>query len=258
MSKKTREVKRAKAIKKTKEYKRNPTTGGNTMKMKVSEIRLDPDLLAMRPINAIFVSRYRQAYRQGADFPPPFVDQKDNCVSGAHRVTAMLQEFGEDHEIDVVKKRFKTNKERLEFFAKENTKHGNPLDGFSKKKISLALIKEGATEEDVARIFDVSVKRVIHWGDNNVMVEIGNGKTEARPAKRGLDVKKPITEKQYQEHIVKDRGVPKSAPITSLTGQLIRWIKNGFVPKSEVNIDLLAELRDEIDAWLGREEAKAA
>lgn len=224
------------------------------MKMKLNEINQDPTLLSMRPVNTVFVSRYRQAYRQGADFPPIIIDQKNRIISGNHRFTALVQEFGDEHGVDVIKKKFKSDKDRLEFFAQENTKHGNALDGISKKRISLALIKEGATQEDVARIFDVSVKRVIHWGDNNVMVEIGKGKTDVRPAKRGLDVKKPITEKQYKEHIAADRGVP----ISSLTGQLTRWIRNGFVSKSEVNIDLLAELRDEIDVWLGREEAKAA
>jgi len=224
------------------------------MKVKLKDIKLDPVLLEMRPINTVFVSRYRQAYRQGADFPPPIVDQNNFSVSGAHRVTAMLQEFGEDYEIEVVKKNFKTDKHRLEFFAKENTRHGNPLDGISKKRISIALIKEGATEEDVAKIFDVSVKRVIHWGDNNVMVEIGKGREpDIRPAKNGLDVKKPITEKQYNEHIKADRGVP----ITSLTKQLLRWLRNGFVKRSETNMGILQDLNNEISMWLN-EEAKAA
>jgi hypothetical protein len=223
------------------------------MKLKLKQVNQDQNLLSIRPVNTVFVSRYRQAYRQGAGFPPITIDQHKMIVSGNHRYAALLAEFGEEHEIEVVQKKFKTDRDRLEFFANENTKHGNALDGISKKRISLALIKEGATQEDIARIFDVSVKRVISWGGNSVMVEIGKGKTEPMPAKRGLEATRPMTKIQYKEHIKADRGVP----ITSLTGQLMRWLRNGFVADTEVNRELLQELGLEIESWL-KDKVKAA
>jgi hypothetical protein len=225
------------------------------MQIKLSQIKQNPDLMQLRTVNDVFVSRYRQAYRQGANFPPIILDQKKYLVSGYHRFQAMLREFGEDHETEAEIKKFKTNRDRLEFFTAENAKHGNPLDGISKKRISIALLKAGATQEDVARLFDVSVQRIIQWGNGSVMVEIGNGRIESKPAKRGLEPPATITETQYQQHIQVDRGLPIKSQIT----QIIRWLDNGFVADTDTNRELLTSLKKAIEEWgLSCDEEQAA
>ena len=215
------------------------------MKIKLSEIKNDPKLMQLRTVNEVFVSRYRQAYRNGAQLPPPVIDQNNLLISGYHRIPALIKEFGSDHEIEVIQKQFKNLKAKIEFFTSENTKHGNPLDGISRKRITVALIKAGATQEEISKLFDVSVKRIIQWGNGSVMVEIGNGNIDSKPAKRGLEPPEPITKQQYDEHIRIDRGMP----IKSQVEQIIRWLENGFVADTEANREILTNLKSAIEQW---------
>lgn len=216
--------------------------------VKIKDIRTDHKLITLRPVNIVFVSRYRQAYRSGVDFPLIVVDNNNLVVSGNHRYQAMLEEFGQDHEITVYQRTFNTEKDRLEFFASENASHGNPLDGISKKRIAVSMIDAGATQEDVARVFNVPVQKVIKWGDNCAMMVLGNGKTTPVPLKKGPDVEpgQEITQKEYAEHVQCDIG---KSPF-SIACQLSRWLRNGWVKKTDTNIECMRELSVNIDTWL--------
>ena len=218
------------------------------IKVKIKDISTDPKLITLRPVNIVFVSRYRQAYRTGADFPLIIVDSQNLVVSGNHRYQAMLEEFGPDYEITVNQKAFKSEKDRLEFFAAENSHHGNPLDGISKKRIAVSMIEAGATQEDVARVFNVHVQKVIKWGDNCAMLVIGRGKTTPVPLKKGPDIEpgQIITRKEYKEHIQCDIG---KSPF-SIAEQLSRWLRNGWVKKTDTNLKCLRDLSANIDTWM--------
>ena len=217
---------------------------------KLSTLKIDKGLTELRPVNAIFVSRYRQAYRAGADMPPIVIDKKTRrIISGNHRYQAMVEEYGPDHSVDVVEKTFKTERERLEFFVKENATHGNALDGITKKRLSIALAAAGATPEEIASLFNVSVKRVENWGEHGAFVVFGNAKKpKLVPMKRGVEVPQgqTISELQYKEHIDADRGVK---PVT-IAAQLTRWIRNGWVAASDENVAAIKRLGNVIEAWM--------
>lgn len=216
--------------------------------MKLAEIKHDDKLLKLRPVNQYIVNRYRQAYRSGADMPLITVDQTGIIYSGNHRFSALVAEYPEDYVIAVNVLPKMSEKDKLKFFADENAKHGHPLDGISKKRISFALVNAGASEEEIAQIFNISVKKVIKWGDEFVMVQQGNNIPEPKPVKYGPEINKdnPIQETTYNEHINQDRG--GSALV--FANQLIRWLNNGWVAKSEKNIETFAELKNYIDNWL--------
>lgn len=222
---------------------------------KLNELFIDKNLTELRPINAIFVSRYRQAYRSGAEMPLIVIDKKTNkVISGNHRYTALMQEYGPDHKVKVKSLDFKNEKERLEFFVRENATHGNPLDGITKKRLAIALTDAGATPEEIAGLFNVSVRKVEHWGDHGAIVTIGRGKTTKMvPLKRGVEIPpdETITEKQYKEHITSDRGVKPS----TMAAQLTRWLNNGWVAASDQNTLAMDLLREAIDRWMGKEAA---
>lgn len=222
---------------------------------KLVELVIDKSLKELRPVNIVFVSRYRQAYRSGAEMPLIVIDKKTNkIISGNHRYMALLQEYGPDHEIEVKELTFKSEKERLEFFVRENATHGNPLDGISKKRLAIALTDAGATPEEIANLFNVSVRKVENWGDHGAIVTIGRGKkTKMVPLKRGVEIppNETITEKQYKEHITADRGVKPA----TMAAQLTRWLNNGWVSASDENVLAMEHLREAISGWMGKEAA---
>ena len=216
------------------------------MQKKISALIIDERLTELRPINMFFVSRYRQAMRNGANFPPPIVEKgTGRVVSGKHRVSAYLEEFGADHQIDVVERKFKSESEVLRLFAEENSKHGNPLSGYSMKYITQRLLSLGDTPEEIASALNIPVKKVQDMGGMSVFV-IGNGKKEKKPIKHGLEHKagSNITEADYTCHQRQDRGVPAR----NLATQLTRWIENDWIDKDDdATVTALRELHAALD-----------
>lgn len=224
--------------------------------VKVSELIIDENLTRLRPVNEVFVSRYRQAYRAGKDLGEIIVDTKNRVVSGNHRVTALMEEFGEDHELSVSVKKYESEREVLEDFARHNADHGNALSGASQRAITIELIKNGADREDIAQLFGVSVKRIENWAGMTVMVIGGkSGKTrhpQPMPAKHGIEPGTTMERDQYETHWKQDRGISAS----SQANQLYRWIENGWV-KDEKSINALRHLSKLIQKTFSVEEGVA-
>lgn len=222
--------------------------------MRVSDLVIDENLTWLRPINEWYVSQYRQNYRSGIDMGEIIVERDTNkVVSGNHRVTAMIREFGPGHEITVSVETYKSERELLERFTACNLPHGNALDGKQRRAISTELIKYGASREEVASLFGVSVKRVEEWAGMTVMVIGGkSGKSKnpvPMPSKNGVEPGTTMTQEQYREHWVHDRGVSA----VSQAEQLIRWIDNGWIKDAKSRSALL-RLRDVIDRNITEEE----
>lgn len=230
-----------------------------TKSIKLSKLKIDKKLTQLRPINLMYVSRYRQAYRTGANMPMIIIEKgTDRVTSGNHRLTAMLQEYGPDQKMEVIEKSYKSEKEVLGDFIKENVDHGNALDGASRTRLSMALIDEGATYEEVAELFNVAVIRIKKWGEKTVIV---TGKTKkgvktqrVGVAKRGSNIKgKTVTEKQYKKHTQKHRGLP----VTSMANQLSDYLDNDWVARDENNTKALNRLYKALDSFLSKGGEKA-
>jgi hypothetical protein len=218
------------------------------MKIKLKNLNTDSEILAIRNVNPLFVSRYRQAMRQGDQFPPLLIDGRTKTIiSGYHRYEAYLAEYGKDHTVDVVSKTYDTEADRIEEAVKENSKHGNPLDGISRRRAALKLAELGRDAEAISRLLGVSVKRVEKMGDLVVCVR---GQSAPQPVKRGLEHIRgeTVSAKDYKEHVKADRGVP----VVSLANQLTRWFRNGWISDDERTIDAIAELRTEANTYLER------
>ena len=216
--------------------------------IEASELFVDQKLVRLRPINIMFVSRYRQAYRAGAKMPPLVIERGTNrIVSGNHRIQAILEEFGAGKKVECIVKQFRNEKAVLKFFAEENAHHGNALDSISKKRLTMALMDQGASEKEIARIFDVSVKRVIKWMGKNIIVIGKEGKKYTAPWKRGPEIQDmEVKEEVYREHETHDRGVS----IRTLVNQLIRWFDNDWIGRNEKNIELLEMLQERISIFI--------
>lgn len=198
------------------------------MKKKVKELVIDEKLTELRPVNIYFVSRYRQSLRSGAIFPPVIIEKGTNrVVSGNHRVTMYLQEYGAEHEIEVIEREFKSEADVIRTFAEENSKHGNPLSGYSQKYITQKLLEYGEQPEVIAQVLNIPVQKIKKIGDMNFVVIGKNKKKEYKPIKHGLEHKagSTVNSKTYEVHKEHDRGVPAK----SQADQLCRWIKNDWI-----------------------------
>lgn len=217
------------------------------MKIKIGKLKIDTELTRLRPINGVFVSRYRQAYRTGANMPLITIEAKTKkVISGNHRLTALLQEYGKNHEIDVIAKNYSSRREMLVEFVHENTSHGNALDGISRRRLSHALLQEGMTTEEVAQLFNVSVQRVEQWEDFKVIVQDhGNQTTEF--VKAGFKPKSGVISKsEYQTHIKADRGLS----VYAQAAQLTRWLDGGHIELSKENVQALNALNLALNRFL--------
>jgi len=219
------------------------------MKRKLNTLTQDDRIVDLRPVNQLFVSRYRQAMRNGDKFPPLVIDQNDAIVCGYHRRDAYLAEYGEDHAVEVVKRTFSSEAERIEEAIRDNARHGNPMDGITRKRAVLMLTELGRDPEAIGRLLGISCKRVEEMAGMAVLVIGGKygkrGKSE--PVKRGLEhmAGRKVTEDQYEAHKKRDRGVPAAQSAR----QLIRWIESGWIEWSdESTFDAMMDLRAAIDA----------
>jgi hypothetical protein len=204
------------------------------VKIKLKDIKQDPTILELRPTNPVVVSRYRQAMRCGDVFPKPIIDQKRNIVAGNHRYEAYLGEYGEDHEIEAIQKKYKDEASRIEDAIRDNARHGSPLDGISRRRAILKLTELGRSTEAIATLLGVSCKRVCELAGMSVLV-IGGG---TQPIKHGLEhmAGRQVTQEEYDQHRTRDRGVP----VKQAAQQLIRWIENGWIDTTdEAAVDAL-------------------
>lgn len=228
-------------------------------KVKLIDIHMDEKLLFLRKVNPQTVHAYREKYRNGEKFPPIIIQQgTGRVVSGNHRYTAMLKEFGSDYEAEVIEKHYPTERDVLIDFVTENTRHGLPLGQYSKSLIINELMNnEGCSKEDIAKIFNISVRRVEKYGDNMVSVIIGGtGKKpqiESRPAKRGFAPSRALTMDEYLEHHMKDRGIP----IGQKVNELVRWLNNDLVHRSDNNMASIERLKASCEKWLEKAEVEA-
>lgn len=217
--------------------------------MKLKDLKQSEELLELRPVNAVTVSRYRQAMRQGAEFPPLKVDTVHGIVVGGnHRMAAMLAEFGENHDVKVTKVKLETWADVLEEFAVDNAKHGMPLEGFSRRRTALALIEAGKPPEEVARLFDVSQGRLEQWGATTVRVIGKRGKQTAKPVKHGVPQDAtPVKEAEYQKHVRADKGVT----VRHMAEQITSYAERGWLQlEDDKEKASLTRLRDALIAAL--------
>ena len=204
------------------------------MKIKASKIKPDTEIKALRPINDVVVSRYRQAMRNGDVFPPLVVDASNRLISGYHRLAAATLEFGEHSEIEIVREKFADKAGRIERAIEDNAKHGHALDGVTRKRAAIRLAELGREPGAIARLLGVSVKRVEELAGMHVVVTGGKGsKPERKAIKHGLEHMAGTVMKadQYESHAAADRGVP----VLQSARQLTRWIKNGWINEENAN-----------------------
>jgi hypothetical protein len=213
----------------------------------LKELKFSERLMALRTVDAFTVSRYRIAMRSGAKFPNPVIDSDTmEIVSGNHTITAMLAEFGDDHIIEVSGKKYKSEADKIADFARHNVGHGRPMDGWTQRKIALALAEAGQEPEAIAKLLNVPVSHLQRWGDRTVVVMGRDKVREVRPLKGGVVVPSgKMTAAQYERHADADIGMS----FRDLANQTAERLEKGWYDaEDESEIAALNRLRAAVSA----------
>jgi len=202
-----------------------------TTKIAIRDLIERQDVLSIRRPNDVTVSQYRQAMRNGDKFPPIVINERNEIVCGYTRTEAYRQEYGEEHKVSAQVIEFANDAELVKYAVADNSKHGQRLDGISRKRACIELSKRGVTPEEIGKILGVSVQRVEMMGGQVVYVRGSGKKRELRPVKHGLQhiAGTTVSEKEYEQHERADRGVSARQNAQ----QLIRWIDNGWIDQTD-------------------------
>lgn len=98
-------------------------------KLKAAEVVLDFDLYPRNNVDPHNVRTLCDALASGAELPPIVICKKSKRVAdGFHRVKAVLKFFGDDAEIEVVERTYKSDADLFLEAMRYNASHGCKLD----------------------------------------------------------------------------------------------------------------------------------
>jgi len=130
--------------------------------IKISELEYDKTLYPRIKINHNTVIKYYGAMRMGNKFPPILVGDYSNkkfIIDGWHRLEA-YKKLRKSH-IDVIIKKFNTERNVFIEAVKSNSKHGKPYDEQDEKKIILKLKKMSVEPVDISNIISIPKTSVL-------------------------------------------------------------------------------------------------
>ena len=201
-------------------------------KVKLMDIVIDPTI-QVREVESYTVSKYAQAMRAGAEFPPIILEQGTNrAVCGNHRYYAYKTAFGPEYEIPVEFRTFANEAEIIRLAARDNISHGRQLDTWDQKRIVSRLLALGDTPEQLAELLSLPVRKIEEWGGMTVFVVGRKSRTRhVAPIKHGLEhmAGKTLKAEQYEEHERRDPGVP----VKNMAAVITRHIVNGWIDESD-------------------------
>jgi hypothetical protein len=99
------------------------------MKVFIADLVLDYEIYPRQTVDATHVSHLCQAIASGTEIPPIIICKKTNrVIDGFHRIMAIKKLYGEDADVEVVKKQYKNEAHTLLDAIKYNADHGRKLD----------------------------------------------------------------------------------------------------------------------------------
>lgn len=178
------------------------------------------------------VSRYAEAMKMGAIFPPPavaLVEGKNAIVDGVHRIKAMdlLAGFS-PRKVKVEFLGEMTEEQAFEESVRRNAIHGSRFDASDLRKIVGIFEKHGRDLSYVSGVLCMSKERLEFRRESPRSVTYPSGarnRTEGQPSPLGMGLQ-------------------------DLISWTIKFVKEGKV--GEEMLDSLTQLRDEINSFLAR------
>ena len=133
----------------------------NETTMKLSELVLDYELYPRARINPQNVARLKESLQAGDVLPPLLVDESTRTlIDGFHRYQAYHELYGEDHECDVVLRRYADRGAMLIEIGRTNARHGQPLSVGDKERFVLMAQRMGLYIDEVAGSLAITKEKV--------------------------------------------------------------------------------------------------
>lgn len=205
--------------------------------------------LAVREINGQLITRYAEAKKGGAEFPPVLLEQGTNrLVAGFHRVRAYQMVLEPDAQIPAEHREFADAAALLLAAGESNSNHGLQMTRFEQKNLTARLLDLKVKRERIAQALNVSAERITRWDDDKVIV-MKSGKRERKPLKHGLAHMRGQTVSAETYADIRDHY--SGWNVSFHAKQIMKHINNATIDAddSEQNT-LLADLRAAIDGYL--------
>ena len=129
--------------------------------MVVSSVVLDFLLYPRGEVNPQHVHYIAEALAAGAKMPPIVIDAiTKRVVDGFHRVRAYIRLYGENHKIEVIEKRYKSDAELFVDAMRFNNHHGAPLSAYDKAHCVLRAEELKITPDQLASALNITVDAI--------------------------------------------------------------------------------------------------
>jgi hypothetical protein len=191
----------------------------------------------------------------GCEFPPIVVDRKNRLVCGHTRYAAYKRAFNDPEYAVPCTVTDKTRDIDLVIeAARDNARHGHPLNSFDKKNILLKLRRHKISEKEISEILGITIDRVEKWGGMVVYVKEPSGKKEARSIKRGNEsmIGQTVTLAEYEDHAKTDLGVSVEFHAKKIINVLSRGVDYQWVSRDEETLLTMKILHDTLGKFLAR------
>jgi hypothetical protein len=212
-------------------------------KMRIKDIKIDYDLWPryLTRIDSTNLGRIRDAIRAGKSLPPLILsDPQDILIDGLHRYTGYKGLFGEDHEVDVEPRKYKTRLDMLVDATAINCSHGMALDTKDRIHTILKMKQMGASNQKICEAMAFTKNRLDKYMERTAENSDGNRVALPRGAEHLADQETPLSKEQ-------EKLLPKigGALVASQARMLIAQIKAKAVDLNNPReLAVLVELRD--------------
>lgn len=235
-----------------------PTIKKHMQTIKLMDIVIDPNI-QVREVEDHTVSKYAQAMRAGSIFPPLLLEKGTNrVVCGNNRYHAYRRVLPPEAEITVEFRKFNNEAEIIREAARDNARHGRPLDTWDQKRIAARLRGLGDSPEQIAETLSVPVSKIENWAGMTVLVVGNKGKSkhvaQPQPVKHGLEhlAGQKVDAARYEEHKRHDPGTP----VKNMAAVILRHLRSGFINTDDKRtMENLTMLHEELGAFLKKEVA---
>ena len=211
-----------------------------TARLPLSELVEDLDVYPRACVFSGHVTELEEAFRAGAELPPPIIDAKSKrIVDGFHRVRMLRRVLGPDAEIEVEVRRYRTDADLFLDAVRLNAGHGRRMSSFDVARCARIAETLAIDPEQVATVLSVRPERLAGIRAVKEAVTIEGTRV---PIRRGLAhlAGRTLSPRQVQAA----RTIGGQTPLYH-ANQLIELLESDSLPAEDtVLLARLALLRD--------------
>jgi len=220
--------------------------------MSLSDLIVDYDLYPRAAVDATHVSQMRDAFRAGVVLPPIVADADSKRITdGFHRRRVWAAELGEEAEVAVVLKHYKSEAEMFLDALRLNASHGKALTPFDRARCALKCRKYRVGIKTIASAMGMSVETVKAIGEGRVAKVKGASKAD-----HGSDVALKRTIEHMSGRTLTDGQHDANKRLSGMrqvfyVNQVLLLIENDLIDTDDATLmDAIAKLQQAIDGLL--------